>query len=113
MFCFGEEAKEGRDPQLCCLSNLEPFLIGVLECGLGEADRLPWNTVFVAGERSGKSLQMKESNMICSGLQGEARTLYNYLFIYLFIYSFIYLFIYLFVCRARSLLKIFCLHCNI
>ena len=33
-----------------------------MECGLGEADRLPWNAVFAAGAGAGKSLQMKGSN---------------------------------------------------
>ena len=41
-----------------------------MECGLDEADGLPWNAVFVTGGGAGKSLQMKGSNMICSGLQG-------------------------------------------
>ena len=57
MLCRGEEAKEGRDPQLHCLPNLDLFLLGVeLECGLGEADRLPWNVVLVAGGGAVKSL---------------------------------------------------------
>ena len=35
-----------------------------MECGLGEADGLPWNAVFVAGAGVVKSLQMKESNQM-------------------------------------------------
>ena len=73
-----------------------------MECGLGETDRLPWNAVFVAGGRAGESLQMKGSNMICSGLHDEARTLFNLLFFFFWGGG-----------RARSSLKIFCLHCNI
>ena len=39
------------------------FLLGgEVECGLGEADGLPWNAVFAAGAGAGKSLQMKGNN---------------------------------------------------